>query len=89
MARTTYGSSHEQIADELGVMGASAPQVERAERVYDMFPDRDYDLDGPSYSSIAELQRVFPQTDDTRAAYDCIVPPASRSRHGRRGRGSN
>jgi len=38
-----------------------------------MFSDGDYEDGGLSYSAIAELQRIFPQTDDARSAYDCIV----------------
>jgi putative restriction endonuclease len=38
-----------------------------------MFPDREYEEDVISYSAIAELQRVFSNTDDVRAAYDCII----------------
>lgn len=72
-ARTMYGYSHEEIANRIDVKGASAIQIQRSERVYDMFPDRDYEEQGLSYSAIAELQRVFPQTDDARSAYDCIV----------------
>lgn len=72
-ARTKYGYSHAEIAEAIDVDGTSALQVQRSERVYDMFPDRDYDEGRLSYSAIAELQRIFPQTDDARAAYDCIV----------------
>lgn len=73
IARTKYGLSHYEIAAEIDVDGASELQVQRAERVYDMFPAKEYMNDGPSYSAIAELQRVFPQPDDARLAYDCIV----------------
>ncbi|SFG01104.1 putative restriction endonuclease [Halopelagius inordinatus] len=72
-ARTKYGYSHEEIAETIDVEGASALQVQRSERVYDMFPDRDYEEGGLSYSAIAELQRIFSQTDDARSAYDCII----------------
>lgn len=72
-ARTMHGYSPEEIAGEIDVDGASAMQIQRSERVYDMFPNRDFDEDGLSYSAIAELQRFFPQTDDARSAYDCIV----------------
>lgn len=72
-ARTKYGYSHEEIAETIDVDGASTLQVQRSERVYDMFPDRDHEEEGLSYSAIAELQRIFPQTDDARAAYDCII----------------
>jgi|AntDeeMetagen134_2_1112570.scaffolds.fasta_scaffold06648_2 putative restriction endonuclease len=72
-ARTMYGYSHEEIAEEIGVSGASTLQIQRSERIYDMFSDGDYEDGGLSYSAIAELQRIFPQTDDARSAYDCIV----------------
>jgi len=68
-----YGYSHEEIAEEIGVSGASTLQIQRSERIYDMFSDGDYEDGGLSYSAIAELQRIFPQTDDARSAYDCIV----------------
>lgn len=72
-ARTQHGLSRGEMAEKLDVEGAGAMQIKRAERVYDMFPDRGYETDGPAFSAIAELQRVFPQAEDARAAYDCIV----------------
>jgi putative restriction endonuclease len=71
--RVKSGLSYEKIAENIVVEGASALQIERSEGVYEMFPDREYMEGGPSYSAIAELQRVFSDTDDVRAAYDCIV----------------
>ncbi|RDZ31964.1 HNH endonuclease, partial [Haloferax sp. Atlit-24N] len=70
--RTKYGLSHKDIADTINVEGASELQVQRAERVYEMFPDRGYEGNEIPFSAIAELQRIFPNTEDTRAAYDCI-----------------
>jgi len=72
-ARATSGLSYEEIAEEIDVPGTSALQIERSEGVYEMFPDRGYEEHGLSYSAIAELQRVFSNTDDVRAAYDCII----------------
>lgn len=71
--RVKSGLSCEEIAENIGVEGASALQIKRSEGVYEMFPDREYEGDGLSYSAIAELQRVFSNTDDVRAAYDCII----------------
>ena len=71
--RAKSGLSYEEIAKKIDVEGASALQIERSEGVYEMFPDREYEGDGLSYSAIAELQRVFTNTDDVRAAYDCII----------------
>ncbi|MUV56256.1 hypothetical protein [Halogeometricum sp. CBA1124] len=72
-ARTMYGYSYREIAERIDVEGASREQVQRSERIYDMFPDRDYEEARLSFSAIAELQREFPQTDDARSAYDCIT----------------
>ncbi|SFR97499.1 putative restriction endonuclease [Halomicrobium zhouii] len=72
-ARVKSGLSYEEIAEKTEVKGASALQIERSESVYEMFPEREYEEDGLSYSAIAELQRVFNKTDDVRAAYDCII----------------
>jgi putative restriction endonuclease len=72
-ARVKSGLSLEEMAEKVDVDGASALQIERSERVYEMFPDREYEQDGLSYSAIAELQRVFSNSDDVRAAYDCII----------------
>ncbi|POG55241.1 HNH endonuclease [Haloferax marisrubri] len=71
--RTKYGLSHKEIADTIDVEGASELQVQRAERVYEMFPDRGYEGNDIPFSAIAELQRIFPNTEDARAAYDCIA----------------
>jgi len=71
--RVKSGLSCEEIAENIDVEGASVLQIERSEGVYEMFPDREYEGDELSYSAIAELQRVFSNTDDVRAAYDCII----------------
>jgi len=71
--RVKSGLSYEEIAKNIDINGASALQIERSEGVYEMFPDRGYEEGGLSYSAIAELQRVFSNTDDGRAAYDCIT----------------
>lgn len=72
-ARVKSGLSYGELAEKIDVEGASALQIERSEGVYEMFPDREYEEDGLSYSAIAELQRVFSNTDDVRDAYDCIT----------------
>ncbi|WP_436930238.1 HNH endonuclease [Halosimplex halobium] len=72
-ARATSGFSSEELAEKIDVEGASALQIERSEGVYEMFPDREYEENALSYSAIAELQRVFNNADDIRAAYDCII----------------
>ncbi|QLH79717.1 HNH endonuclease [Halosimplex rubrum] len=72
-ARIKSGLSYEEIAEKIDLEGASGLQIERSERVYEMFPEREFEEDGLSYSAIAELQRVFDSTDDIRVAYDCII----------------
>lgn len=72
-ARVKSGLSYGELAEKIDVDGTSVLQIERSEGVYEMFPDREYEEDAISYSAIAELQRVFSNTDDVRAAYDCII----------------
>jgi putative restriction endonuclease len=72
-ARVTSGLSYEELAAEVDIAGTSALQIERSEGVYEMFPDRGYEEHGFSYSAIVELQRVFSNIENVRAAYDCII----------------
>lgn len=65
--------SRDELAEQIDVPGTSTLQIERSEGVYEAFPDGGFADDGLSYSAIAELQRVFDDPDDVRAAYDCIV----------------
>ncbi|WP_460691622.1 hypothetical protein [Natronobiforma cellulositropha] len=71
--RAQHGLSRAEIAAKLPIDGTSKNQIQRAERVYDMFPNRDFEGPVLSFSAIAELQRAFPQPEDARAVYDCIA----------------
>jgi putative restriction endonuclease len=54
--RADSGLSRAELAEHVDVPGTSTLQIERAEGVYEAFPDGEFKEDGLSYSAIAELQ---------------------------------